>query len=241
VSSVLLSLVLTLLPAGSGDELNVRPAPNEAQLTLEGKRVNRPTNSPAQPINNPTPGRAGEPAYTPLVSCKTNAEIGIYGCRTDRAEPDDEDADEPELTPGDVLRAVREIGLPSLQVKVQPGTDTLVNIETIFYAEPQPFERSVRLLDFDVDVVAEPVSYQWIHGDGTTATTTTPGRPYPSMDVVHRYTAASDSVAARVDVTYRVRFRVDGGPWQTIGRTLLAPGQPTILDVDEAAPVLTRP
>ena len=42
-------------------------------------------------------------------------------------------------------------------------------------------------------------------------------------------------------MTYRVRFRVDGGPWQTIGQTLLAPGPATTLDVDEAAPVLTTP
>ncbi|KAA1376089.1 hypothetical protein [Aeromicrobium fastidiosum] len=140
-----------------------------------------------------------------------------------------------------MLRAVKEIGLPSLQVKVQPGDQTLVNVDTIFYAEPQPFERTVRLLDFDVDLVAEPESYQWVHGDGTTATTTRPGRPYPATDVVHRYDEPADDLQARVDVTYRVRFRVDGGPWQTIGQTLLAPGPAAVLDVDEAAPVLTRP
>ncbi|MET0821025.1 MAG: hypothetical protein ABWY58_08665 [Aeromicrobium sp.] len=174
------------------------------------------------------------------MPCRIDPEIGIYGCRTDQPEADP-DADEPELTPGDVLRAVREIGLPSLQVKVQPGGDTLVNVPTIFYADPQPFERSVRLLDFDVDLVAEPVSYEWVHGDGTTATTDRPGRPYPAMDVVHRYVEPADDVQARVDVTYRVRFRVDGGPWQTIAQTLLASGPPAVLDVDEAAPVLTRP
>ncbi|MET0928773.1 MAG: hypothetical protein ABWX74_04615, partial [Aeromicrobium sp.] len=74
--------------------------------------------------------------------------VGNYGCRTD--DPADPEA-EPELTPGDVLRAVREIGLPSLEVKIEPGGETLVNIETIFHAEPQPFERTVTLLGFDVD------------------------------------------------------------------------------------------
>ncbi|KQX75583.1 hypothetical protein ASD10_10575 [Aeromicrobium sp. Root472D3] len=181
-----------------------------------------------------------KPTFDPIVSCRTDASLGIYGCKNVEPGPEAE-ADGPEVTPGDILRAVREIGLPSLRLEVQPDAETLVNVETIFYTEPQPFERSVELLGFDVDLVAEPVGYQWVHGDGTTATTTEPGRPYPAMDVVHRYTVPADDVRARVDVTYRVRFRVDGGPWQTIGQTLLAAGPPTALDVDEAAPVMTRP
>ncbi|AWB92632.1 hypothetical protein [Aeromicrobium chenweiae] len=168
----------------------------------------------------------------------------IYGCRAatpEETEPEDPDApDRRQLTPGDVLRAAREIGLPSLQVRIQPGEKTLVNVETIFYAEPQAFSRSIDLLGYDVDLVAEPASYRWIHGDGTTRSTSTPGRPYPAMDVTHRYRAPSDHVRARVDVTYRVRYRVDGGAWQTIGQTLVASGPAAELEVKEAAPVLTK-
>ncbi|MCL3819028.1 hypothetical protein [Aeromicrobium wangtongii] len=179
--------------------------------------------------------------FKPINTCRVDPAIGLYGCRTDEpAEPDD-DADAPDLTPGDVLRAVRKIGLPSLQVRVQPGEKTLVNVPTIFYAEPQPFERSVQLLGFDVDVVAEPVSYHWVHGDGSETTTDQPGRPYPAMDVTHRYTEPADAVQPRVDVTYRVRFRIDGGPWSTLGQTLIASGPPAALAVKEAAPVLTTP
>ncbi|MCW2839551.1 MAG: hypothetical protein JWR55_1034 [Aeromicrobium sp.] len=166
--------------------------------------------------------------------------VGNYGCQPDQP-PEPQEDDEPELTPGDVLRAVREIGLPSLQVQVQPGGETLVNVPTIFYASPQPFERSVTLLDFDVDLVAEPVSYQWVHGDGTTSTTGQPGRPYPAMDVTHQYLSPADDVQARVDVTYQVRYRVDGGPWQAIAQTLVAAGPAAVLDVKDAAPVLAKP
>ncbi|WP_194839820.1 hypothetical protein [Aeromicrobium yanjiei] len=166
----------------------------------------------------------------------------IYGCRTQTPEdPDEPEAEERrELTPGDVLRAAREIGLPSLQVQIQPGDETLVNVETIFYAQPQAFERSIELLGYDVDLVAQPVTYHWVHGDGTTRSTSTPGKPYPAMDVTHRYREPADDVRARVDVTYRVRYRVDGGAWQTIGQTLVASGPAAQLDVREAAPVLTR-
>jgi hypothetical protein len=219
----------------------VRPAPHEAQLRLDGKRVALPSQERPdgdryeEPINAPS-----DPIRLPPRTCQVDPVNAIYGCRdVDPVEPEGDD--EPELTPGDVLRAVREIGLPSLQVRVQPGDETLVNVPTIFYAEPQPFERSVQLLGFTVDVVAEPVSYQWVHGDGAVTTTTEPGRPYPAMDVTHRYTDPAKDVQTRVDVTYRVRFRVDGGAWSTIGQTLSASGPAAVLDVREAAPVLSTP
>jgi hypothetical protein len=175
----------------------------------------------------------------PFTECQVDPVVGNYGCRT--VEPAEPEEDEPELTPGDVLRAVREIGLPSLQVNIQPGDETLVNVPTIFYADPQPFEQSVTLLDFDVDLVAEPVSYRWVHGDGTVDATDRPGQPYPAMDVTYKYRSPADDVQARVDVTYQVRFRVDGGAWQTIAQTLVAAGPATVLDVKDAAPVLAKP
>ena len=163
--------------------------------------------------------------------------LAEYGCRTYRpADPDD-----PELTEGEILRAVREMGLPSLEVQIQPGTSTLVNVPTIFYAEPEAFNRSVTLLGFDVDLIASPIRYRWLHGDGTASTTSKPGRPYPSTDVTHRYRQPAEAVSPRVDVTYRVRYRVDGGAWNTIDQTLLASGPTAELEVKEAAPVLTHP
>ncbi|MFI5428284.1 hypothetical protein [Aeromicrobium sp. UC242_57] len=88
------------------------------------------------------------------------------------------------------MRATREIGLPSLTVKIQPGETTLVNVPTIFHAEPRPFERSVTLLGFDVDLVATPITFHWVHGDGTSQDTSTPGKPYPALDVTHSYPAS---------------------------------------------------
>jgi hypothetical protein len=216
----------------------VKPDPREPLIRLEGSEREAARPSPA--IGPPSPGVPGAPKAPPAFQqCQVDPVVGNYGCRTDEPdEPDDEER--PELTPGDVLRAVREIGLPSLPVKIQPGDETLVNVPTIFYADPQPFERSVTLLDFDVDLVAEPVRYDWVHGDGSTRSTDKPGAPYPAMDVTHRYTAPADDVQARVDVTYQVRYRVDGGPWQSLGQTLVAAGPATVLDVKDAAPVLTK-
>jgi len=138
-----------------------------------------------------------------------------------------------------LLSAIRRIGLPSLEINIQPGEETLVNFDTIFYARPQPFRRSVNLLGFDIDLVATPVRYTWRHGDGTSHATSRPGRPYPAKDVVYRYAKSADNLHPSVDVTYAVRFRVDGGSWQNLGQTLQASGPVSDLDVKEATPVLT--
>lgn len=148
-------------------------------------------------------------------------------------------APKPKLTPDRVLEAVRRIGLPSLQIRVQPDNATLVNFDTIFYAEPETFERTVTLLGFSVDVRAEGSTYRWLFGDGEAMTTQAPGAPYPAKDITHKYGDAHVTVHPRVDVTYEVRYRVDGGAWQTLDQTLTAQGPATALRIKEATPVLS--
>lgn len=145
------------------------------------------------------------------------------------------------LTEGQILTAVREMGLPSLEINIQPGDETLVNLDTIFYARPQPFQRSVTLLGFQIDVVAAPVGYTWRHGDGTSHSTRKPGGAYPSKDVTWRYQETARNLRPSVDVTYGVRYRVDGGGWQNLSQTLQATGPASDLDVREAVPVLAKP
>jgi hypothetical protein len=162
---------------------------------------------------------------------------GARGTTATDAQP----ADAPQVTEGDIRRAVSEIPMPSLQIEVQPGESTLVNVPTIFHTDPRTLRESVTLLGFDIDVEATPVRYTWRPGDGSAKTTTKPGRPYPAKDVTHTYRKVADEVRPRVDTTYSVRFRVDGGAWQPLGQTLTAVGEPTSLEVEEAAPVLVTP
>lgn len=169
--------------------------------------------------------------YEPTFRC------GARGITASDAQP----ADAPELTEGDIRRAVSEIPMPSLQIEVQPGERTLVNIPTIFHTDPRTLRESVTLLGFDIDVEATPVRYTWRPGDGASKTTTKPGRPYPAKDVTHTYRRVAEVVRPRVDTTYSVRYRVDGGAWTPLGQTLTATGQPTTLEVEEAAPVLVDP
>jgi len=143
------------------------------------------------------------------------------------------------FTPGLARQAVASIPLPGLTLHVQPDGETLVNVPTIFWVDPQPFETSIDLLGHEIEVEATPESFTWVHGDGTTQTTDDPGKPYPRDDITHRYWQPAE-LQARVDTTYSVRFSIDGDGWTDLDEALIAAGPATIIDVHEAAPVLVR-
>jgi hypothetical protein len=143
------------------------------------------------------------------------------------------------LTWTDVLSAIREIGVPAASIR---GPDfTLVNLKTTFYTEPTTIDRPLSIIGYNVDVHVTPASYTWHWGDGTTETTDTPGRPYPSTDVTHTYVHATpprQPLQMSVDVTYSARYQVDGGAWQTVPEALTIPGDPRALPVKQASAVL---
>jgi hypothetical protein len=168
-------------------------------------------------------------------SCRTVGAVatsGEPGAPTGAAPP-------PRVTWQMVLREVERMGLPSLEVQIQPSDRTLVNFETNFYAEPEAFEREVTLLGQDVDVRADPVAYDWTYGDGATEQTESPGAPYPDLQVTHSYEDADVTVRPSVAVTYEAEFRVGDGDWEPIPETVTISGPPVELEVVEATPVLS--
>jgi hypothetical protein len=168
-------------------------------------------------------------------SCRTVGAVatsGEPGAPTGAAPP-------PRVTWQMVLREVERMGLPSLEVQIQPSDRTLVNFETNFYAEPEAFEREVTLLGQDVDVRADPVAYDWTYGDGATEQTESPGAPYPDLQVTHTYEDADVTVRPSVAVTYEAEFRVGDGDWEPIPETVTISGPPVELEVVEATPVLS--
>jgi hypothetical protein len=241
LSIVILALIGILASTDSAlAGVGIKPDPTVPGVRLDAIKKPRPT-APATGLRRPTRevGDPSNPERRFLCARQSSGRCRLGGSFSIPLPQPAEEGEQPQLTVGDILRAAREIGLPSLRVRVQPGAETLVNVPTIFSTQPQPFRRSVDLLGFDVDLAAEPVSFRWVHGDGTSATTSSPGRPYPAMDVTHRYRAPDDEVSVRVDVTYEVRYRVDGGAWSGLGETLTASGPSVPLEVKEAAPVLT--
>ena len=100
----------------------------------------------------------------------------------------------PQVTEAMILRAFRRIPLPELRSQSQPDDKTLINFDTIFFTQAEPLTRQLTLLGQRVRLEIRPSRFEWVHGDGTTATTTTPGAPYPAKDIVHRYADAHRTV-----------------------------------------------
>lgn len=230
---------LAVDPSRAVADVRVDPDRRNTSLQIEATRDIRPSSRDERARQTIAVADRRRKVIRITRTCRVDKEVGNYGCRTYR--PADPEGDPRELTEGEILQAVREIGLPRLDVTIQPGQATLVNADTNFYTDPEAFARSIDLLGFDVDLQASPVRYTWVHGDGTRHATAKPGRQYPHLDVTHRYREPAEVVRPRVDVTYRVRYRVDGGAWATLGQTLTASGPTTDLAVNEAAPVLTAP
>lgn len=232
--------VAILLPAHMQTETDIEPDARDPELMIK-KSVKRPGKT--KPIRVWEPGHPTAPEPTEHVPdpfyCRPEAPFPNDDCITRPEPPDPTEAPEREVRPGDVVEAIERVGLPRLQVAVQPAGSTLVNLETIFHTSATPFERSVDILDSTVDLRATPAGYTWHHGDGTTQTTSSPGRPYPALDIVHRYREPGRA-SARVDVTYRVTYRIDDGDWQQLDTTITATGPATTLRIREARPVLTR-
>lgn len=228
-------LVAALLPS----EIEVSPAPDVPDAIVRD-RVWRPA-PPRTPIPIWNPGAEPTPPPTERVPEPLYCRVEAPFPNTDECltPPEPTDTPETEVTPGDVLEETKRIGLPRLKVTVQPPGATLVNLDTIFHTTTQPFERTVTILDSTVTLHATPTTYTWHHGDGTTQTTSGPGRPYPATDITHHYTKPGHT-RTHVDVTYQVTYRIDNGPWQQLDTTITATGPTTPLRIRQAQPILTH-
>ena len=139
-----------------------------------------------------------------------------------------------------VLKAFENLDWHPSELVVQPpGGRTLVNLDTNFYTDNTEVARiPVSLVQARVVVSARPIAYRWHFGDGTSVTTTSPGAPYPDLDVAHVY-ETTEKVAVSVDTQYgAASFTVNGGPPEQIPSTIWISGEDQDLEVVEALPQL---
>ena len=135
-------------------------------------------------------------------------------------------------------RALRRLPLPASRLLIQPSNGrTLVNFATNFYTESGPLLRRVQVLGRRVTFRITPAEFTWRFADGASTTTTSPGAPYPDLEVTHDYLRKGE-VRPRVDTTYTAVFRVGGSGWQPVPGSVTIPGAPVALEVVEARPVL---
>jgi hypothetical protein len=139
-----------------------------------------------------------------------------------------------------VIRAFAGLDWDQSALVVQPpGGKTLVNLDTNFFTTNTDVQViSVRLQGENVAVSARPVAYRWRFGDGSTVTTSSPGAPYPGLDVAHVY-KQTQAVTVSVDTQYGdASFTVNGGRPESIPSTVWVPGAAQDLEVVEALPQL---
>ncbi len=145
---------------------------------------------------------------------------------------------EPQLTSGMVAAAFERVPLPPSTLVVQPPNGrTLVNFDTNFYTETEPFTRAVTLLGQRVELSIRPTSFAWRFGDGESATTSSPGSAYPDLEITHNY-LRKGRVTPSVDTTYTATYRVNGGPAQPVPGSVTIPGAAVPLRVVTARPQL---
>jgi hypothetical protein len=142
------------------------------------------------------------------------------------------------ITEGMLITEVRKVGFASSVVHVQPAGNTLVNLDTNFYADRRVFDRTVPILGLTVPVRATP-TYTWHFGDGTSMRTDGPGAPYPYGDVTHQYKDRG-RVVVSVTLNYDTWYQLPGEEWQRAG-IVDVPGPGTGVQVCEARPVLVDP
>lgn len=151
----------------------------------------------------------------------------------------------PQVTLGMVVAAFQSLPFPDSELTLNPTTRSLVNLDTIFSTEADPFTESVTLLGQRVDLRITPDSYTWHHGDSTSQATDWPGTPWRESTpvatgqyITHTYTH-DGGYAPLVDTTWSATYRVNGGPWGPVPGTVTVDGDPVDLTVVEAPPVLT--
>ena len=128
----------------------------------------------------------------------------------------------------------RRLPLPAPTLHVQPDGDwVLVNVETIVYTDPTPVTLTTDLLGYEVTVEATPQEFTYDWGDGHSTTTRDAGRPYPALDVVHRYERPG-RVAITLTTQWSGRYRVAGDPqWRDVTGTAQTSVAGPALDVEE--------
>lgn len=148
-----------------------------------------------------------------------------------------EDADDL-ITPGLVAAAFQQIPLPASELQVQPANGrTLVNFETNFFTETEPFDRTVTLLGQQIDLHIVPSGFAWRFGDGESLASEDAGAPYPDLRITHDY-QRKGQVRPAVDTTYTATYRVNGGAWAAVPGSVTIAGEAVGLEVLTATPVL---
>ena len=156
----------------------------------------------------------------------------------------------PQLTPLLVRQQVEKL-VPHPGIGVAPpGGRTLVNLQTVLWADTPADRRlgTVRLLGiYRVALRVHVQQVLWDFGDGTSARTGSPGRPYRAGEHCATVTCPghfghvfgrTGSMTITSQVSWTGQYSVNGGQWQTIAGAVTGPQAAAEVTVVQARGVL---
>lgn len=244
VIAVMLAAGSTLMSAGA-----LPPPPpgfsdfltgtDQSTLTISGTRTQPGSpGNPGPPTQHDDPDAA--PWYPPkefqFDACLTNWDsyVGCFRASQDDDTPAAEEAAQPAM-PAITLADIAQFSPEPVTTVAEPDNVGVAGMPVNFVAAASVHTRSGTLFGTPLSVRFTPVGYDFVHGDGTSATTTTSGRtweelgqaPFTPTDTSHVYRERG-TYQAHVSVRYRAEvdlgvgwFPVDGelaidGPVQEI-------------------------
>ena len=152
----------------------------------------------------------------------------------------------PRPSPEEIARTLadRAVSLaPEPDLQVTPSGIGLTGLESYFWLEtsPEPIEATAQAGPVLVTAQARAVQYVWNFGDGSDMVTNGSGRRWSASrggNIGHVYETRGryDLV---VDVVWEARWRIGGGPWQSLGYFSNSDSRP--YRVRQVIAVLTEP
>jgi hypothetical protein len=127
---------------------------------------------------------------------------------------------------------------------------SLVNAETLYWLDtPTTVDLGTTpLLGQPVQLLATVATVHWNFGDGHTATSQGPGRPFTTTDHCntttcpdwfgHTYTDPAPNLTVTATTTWTGRYSINGGPFTAITGTVTAPPATIPMQVDQSLAIL---
>ena len=137
-----------------------------------------------------------------------------------------------------VMREFQELPLAGSGITFAPTSgEPVINLPFIVQSSADPQLLNTTILGTRVLIEATPTRFAWDYGDGSQPfVTTDPNRRYPDHSYEHTYTKRGP-VTVSLTTTWRGRFQVAGGAWQTIPGTVTTNETSDSITVIELLPV----
>ena len=212
-------------PKSSGDS-PVRPggaSSADSPMTASSGEISSYGGVSAQedfaPLLDTDPCRLSEPVGPPLFSCYVDNSPEPKNKKGDRDNDKPAPPSPEQLARIAVDRAVALAPIPEL--RVAPARIGLTGLESYFWLEepPRPVSAGAQAAGLNVTAEAHPVQFVWDFGDGKDLVSNDSGRPWaPGRpgSISHTY-ETKGSYRLSIEVIWQARWRVNGGPWTSLG------------------------